>query len=90
MEFIKIVPSKEKTEEEKLWERRVKDNSILSDTFRLLSEEYPEKFGENIKGRIDGKTIILTGDLDIQKSESYEKVLESNGKKEKYSIILIN
>ncbi len=90
MEFFKIEPSKEKTEEEKLWEQKVKLHAILSNAFRLLSEEYPEKFGEKINGSINRETIILTGDLDILKSEVYEKVLEFNGEKEKYRIVLKN
>jgi len=90
MEFFKIKPSKEKTEEEKLLEQKVKLHTILSNAFKLLSEEYPEKFGEKINGSINEETIILTGELDILKSEVYEKVLEFNGKKEKYRIVLKN
>lgn len=86
MEFFKIVPQKEKTEEEKLWEQ----NAVLSDAVGLLTEEYPEKFGENIRGRIDDKTIILSGDLDILKSEAHQRFLGINGEKEKYTIILRN
>ena len=87
--MLKFAP-REKTEEEKQWEIDVKDKSLYSTALRELTEEYPEKFGENINGSIDGKTIILTGDLDILKSEVYERVLEFNGEKEEYRIVLKN
>lgn len=90
MELFKIEPSKEKTEEQKIWEQKVKLHAILSNAFRLLSEEYPEKFGEKINGSINNETIILTGDLDILKSEVHERILDFNGEKEKYKIILKN
>ncbi|MEK6844358.1 MAG: hypothetical protein AABX83_02930 [Nanoarchaeota archaeon] len=90
MELIKINTSKEKTEEEKLWELRVKFHLILSNVFRLLSDEYPEKFGEKINGSINGETITLTGDLDIMKTEVHEKVIEFNDEKRYYKIILKN
>ena len=88
MKLVKI-GAKEKTEEDKLWELKVKFHSVLSCAFRLISDKYPEKFGEKVKGAIlDEKTIELTGDLDIMKTEVYERVIESDGKKEIYSIIL--
>lgn len=90
MEFFKIEPSKEKTEEEKLWEIVVKQKVILSQAFDLLLEEYPEKFGEKINGSIKGEIITLIGDFDIMKSEVYEKVIDFNGEKKSYKIILKN
>lgn len=90
MEFFKIKPSKEKTEEEKLWEHNVKLHTILSNAFRLLSEEYPEKFGEKINGSINGEIITLTGDLDIMKSEVHERSIDFDGEKKSYKIILKN
>ena len=86
--LVKIAP-KEKSEEEKLWEISVKSHTILSSAFRLISEEYPEKFGDKISGSFDGnKTITLTGDLDVFKTESYDRFVECDGQKVNYIIIL--
>ena len=90
MELIKIGNPKEKTEEEKLWELKVKLHTVLSNAFRMLSDEYPEKFGEKINGSINGEIITLTGDLDIMKPEVYERIIDFNGEKESYKIILKN
>jgi len=90
MELFKIDTSIGKTEEEKLWELRVKSNEILSNAFDLLFDEYPEKFGEKINGSMNGETIILTGDLDILKSEVHERIIDFNGEKNSYKIILEN
>ena len=68
----------------------VKKHTVLSYAVQLITNEYPKKFwfAEKIKGSIQGNTIIITGDLNIFNSEVYEKIIEFNGKRENYKIIL--
>lgn len=88
MEILKIGDA-EKTEEEKLWKLKVKFHAFLSCAFRLISDEFPEKFGKTIHGSfLNEKTIELTGDVDVFQTEVYERVIEYNGEKETYKIIL--
>jgi len=89
MGMLKFAP-KEKTEEEKQWEIDVKNKALYSRALRELTEEYPEKFGEKINfiPLVDEETITLTGNFDIFKTEVYEKILEHDGEKKTYKVIL--
>jgi len=71
-------------------EINTKQHTALSCAVQLMTNKYSEKFWftKNINGSIQGNTITIMGDLDIFNSEVYEKVIEFNGKKEKYTIIL--
>jgi hypothetical protein len=68
----------------------IKQNMALSQAIQFITNEYPEKFffAEKLKSLIQENIIIITGDLDITKSEVYEKVIEHNGQPETYKIIL--
>ena len=90
MEFVKFAP-KEKTEEERLWEITVRDKALYSSALRLLTDEYPKKFGDkiNFTPLVEGETITLTGNFDILRNEVYHKELEYNGENKTYKIILI-
>ena len=68
----------------------IKQNMALSQAIQFITNEYPEKFffAEKLNGSIQENMIIITGDLDIIKSEVYEKIIEHNGQPERYKIIL--
>jgi hypothetical protein len=78
----------EKTEQEKFKQTMIKLHTVLSKAFRLIQEEYPEKFGEKINSSINENIITLTGDIDTFETESYERVIECREEKETYTIIL--
>lgn len=89
MEFVKFAP-KEKTEEDRLWEIAVKNKALYSSALRLLTEEYPKKFDDKINfiPVVEGETITLTGNFDILKTEVHKRVIEYNGERKIYTVIL--
>lgn len=90
MELIKFNNTKEKTEGEILWETAVRTKEIYSEALRLLTEEYPEKFGEiiNFNPVVDEGRVILIGNFEIFETEAYKRVLEIEGEEKTYQIIL--
>jgi len=71
-------------------EMRIKQHTALSFAVQLMTNEYPEKFyfAEKINGSIKENTIFITGNLEIFSPEVYEKIIDVNGEKIKYKIIL--
>ena len=90
MNFIKI-GDREKSKEDRLREIEIKGKAILSCAVKLMEDEHYEEFtsAEKINSYfVDEKTIIFTGDFSMGSSKTYEKIIEYNGEKDKYTIIL--
>ena len=68
----------------------MKDRELTSLALRLLTEEYPEKFGEKIEcsSIVREEEIILIGNFDIFETETYKRDIEINGEKKTYTIFL--
>jgi len=68
-----------------------KQHTILSRAIQIVTDEQYDKFvgAEKLNGSIQGNTIKITGDLNILKSETFEKTIEFNGEKETCTIVLI-
>ena len=72
-------------------ETSIKNNELISLAIQRLTQEYPNKFDEQIHlsdKTVKGETIILTGNFDIMETEVYKKDIEYNGEKKTYTIIL--
>lgn len=71
-------------------ENIIKNKRLADLALRWLTEVYPDKFGERIDWgwNIEGEKIILIGNFEIFETETYEKEIEIDGEKKRYTIFL--